>query len=135
MYHLEKVHEHTHGDRQRTQRGSGTVLSATAMLIAIVVTLMALVVIGWVGSGRKARSAADLASLAGAYAVAAGKDACQAAQRSAESNGGKLEECSVQNNGVDYIVNVQVSVDVTPNLPGGPSRTRAESAAGSLPNP
>jgi secretion/DNA translocation related TadE-like protein len=119
----------------RDQRGSGTVLTAAAMMGVIVTTLIALVVIGWVGSSRKARSAADLASLAGAYAIAAGKDACPAAERSAVSNGGTLEACSVQRNGTDFVVSVQVSVPVTPNLPGGPKRTRADATAGSVPYP
>jgi secretion/DNA translocation related TadE-like protein len=119
----------------RNQRGSGTVLTAAAMIGVIVTTLVALVVIGWVGSSRKARSAADLASLAGANAVSVGKDACAAAQRSAQSNGGTLELCTVESNGVDYVVRVRVSVPVTPNLPGGPQQTRADATAGSLPHP
>lgn len=79
----------------RAERGAATVL-AVAVLGLLLVVAAALAVVGaMVTAHRQAQSAADLAALAGARALADGADACRAAAQLAAANGARLTACSV----------------------------------------
>jgi secretion/DNA translocation related TadE-like protein len=53
---------------------------------------------------RAAQSAADLSALAGARAVAQGRDGCASAARVAEANGARLTSCDVGVSAVEVTV-------------------------------
>jgi secretion/DNA translocation related TadE-like protein len=77
------------------ERGAATVL-AVAFLGVLLLVGSALAVVGaMVVAHRTAQSAADLAALAGAGAIAHGDDPCPAAARFAAGNGARLLTCSV----------------------------------------
>jgi secretion/DNA translocation related TadE-like protein len=75
---------------------------------------------------REAQSAADLAALAGAASVAAGRDGCGPARTAAEANNAVLVSCAVS--GQDVSVEVRVAgphwlgqgADLTGNARAGP---------------
>jgi secretion/DNA translocation related TadE-like protein len=77
----------------RGTRGSAAVLATTLAGLLVVVALLATVVGGAIADQRRAESAADLAALAGATAVQAGRDACVAAAQVARRNGAVLVRC------------------------------------------
>ena len=52
------------------ERGSGTALSASIIVVLCVTAFWVLVLSGWIASDQRARQAADLAALAGAHARA-----------------------------------------------------------------
>lgn len=86
------------------ERGVSTVYA----LMAFVTLLMALAV---VASGvrlaraqHQAAAAADLAALAGAQAVGASSDPCEAAARVASANGAQLRSCRISGDVVDVLV-------------------------------
>jgi len=86
----------------------------------------------WFGCAHRARSAADLAAVAGAQAFAAGADACAAARATAASNGATMAACTVDSNGVDFVVRVSVQVAAKPNLAFGPHQFSQTSQAGNI---
>lgn len=91
----------------RGERGAATVL---VMAMATLLMLMACAlsaVGGLVIAHRRAQSAADLAALAGARALANGQDACAEAGRVAASNRATMRRCSLV--GSDVLVEVHVS--------------------------
>jgi len=117
---------------KRDQRGSGTVLMAAVMLIAAMVAFICAVMIAWFGCVHQARSAADLAALAGADAYAIGGDACAAASRTAANNSAELTACAVDSNGLQFIVRVTVRVKFQPQVPFGPDSLTHQSEAGDV---
>jgi secretion/DNA translocation related TadE-like protein len=118
----------------RDDRGSGTVLMMAVMLITAMVAVAGAILIAWFSGVHHARSAADLAALAGAQAYSTGHDACDAARSTATNNKATLTACSVDTNGYDFVVRVFVEVPVSPLLPGGPTKFRQESYAGNVPS-
>lgn len=86
--------------------GAATVL-AVAFLGVLLVVGCALGVVGaMVVAHRTAQSAADLAALAGAGALADGGAPCPAAARLAAANEARLEECTVSAREVSVVVMV-----------------------------
>lgn len=87
---------------------------------------------GWIDSVHRARSAADLAALAGAQAHVKDGDACAAARAAATRNGGRVASCDVQGGRRDFLVAVEVRLELRPVV-GGVHRAVVEKAiAGSL---
>ena len=77
------------------QRGSATVLAVSFIGLLALVTVLVTAVAGAVADRRRVASAADLAALAGAGAVQAGRDACAAAESVAWRNDAVLVRCTV----------------------------------------
>jgi len=90
----------------RGQRGAASLFAVACLAVLMVVGAALGVVAAMVHAHRVAQSAADLAALAGASAVAEGGDACGAAGRIAAANGAGLEGCLVS--GLDVAVTVTV---------------------------
>lgn len=79
----------------RDERGSATV-PAVAVLGLLLLVGAALGAVGaLVAAHRSAQSAADLAALAAAHALAGGRDGCAAAGAVARANGGEVTGCAV----------------------------------------
>ena len=106
-------------------RGSAVPFAVACLGVVLLLGAALAVVAALVADHRRAQSAADLAALAGASAVAAGSDACAAADRIAVDNGASLSGCSVV--GAD----VRVTVVVTgPRWLGSHGDLAAEARAG-----
>ena len=114
------------------ERGSGTVLMISVMLITAMVAFVAACLLSWFGCAHQARTAADLASLAGAGAFDSGSDACAAARTTAASNHTSMTGCSVDTNGVDVVVRVTVQTDARPAVAFGPKSFSQTSEAGHI---
>ncbi|MCW2761150.1 MAG: pilus assembly protein TadE [Marmoricola sp.] len=108
----------------RREDGAGTVLAVAMMGLLVTVTVGVSGAVGVVAAHRRAQSAADLASLAGAGALQDGGDPCQRAGVVAERNGAELRGCDVD--GWDVAVVVARAV----RLPGGELDLEARGRAG-----
>lgn len=107
---------------QPRDRGSGSVLVVGAVAVLLVVGSAALVLVGVVRATHEARSAADLAALAGAQRLATGSSsmqACAGAARIAAGNGARLSRC-VADEGSGEVV-VEVTVEQTTSAAGAPA--------------
>lgn len=91
----------------RGERGAATVLVTAVLGVLTLVGAALGVVAGLVVAHRAAQSAADLAALAGATAVAHSGDGCAAARRVASANEADLTGCAVL--GRDVRVSVMVA--------------------------
>lgn len=91
-----------------SQRGSGTLLVAAALLVAAMIAGAVLVVAGYLAALHHARGAADLVALSGAAAQARGGDACRTAGELARRNGVRLGECRVRGDSFDFVVSTTV---------------------------
>ena len=101
------------------------VMTITAMMAFVAACLMS-----WFGYVHQTRFAADLAALAGAEALSAGRDACEAADATATSNRTTMTACVTESNGVDFVVRVTVQIDSKPQVPFGPKQFTHTSEAG-----
>ena len=115
----------------RGDRGSGTVLTAIAMMVLVAATMAGWWIVAWTDAAQQARRAADLAALAGAGAYAAGRDPCAAARVIATSNRAGLVRCRVSGAPQAFAVTVRVSVALHPRVTGGPRAVGADAVAGS----
>ncbi|WP_103063764.1 Rv3654c family TadE-like protein [Actinomyces qiguomingii] len=109
------------------ERGSGTVMVLGIIAVALCLALGATALIQAQAASGRARSAADLAALAGATAlnsVFAPADPCVTAQRVARANGGDVAGCNID--GED----VTVTVTVPARIVGIPRRAEAAARAG-----
>ncbi len=79
----------------RCQRGSATVLVVAVAGLLLLVGAALGVVAAMVHAHRVAQSAADLAALAGARALALGRDGCVGAADVASANGVRMTSCRV----------------------------------------
>ena len=115
-----------------SDRGAGTVLTAVVVMGIAMALVLAVWAIGWMTSARRADRAADLAALAGATAVASGRDGCGAASLAARRNDATLTDCTVDGSPPSFVVKVQVGVELLPRVtaPGAPRRVVAKAAAG-----
>jgi secretion/DNA translocation related TadE-like protein len=91
----------------RDQRGGATVLVVAMAGVLMLIGTAVAVVIAVVAAHRSAQSAADLAALSGARAVASGGDGCAAATAAASANRARLSSCAV----TGRVVEVRVQVD------------------------
>ncbi|MFN8191887.1 MAG: Rv3654c family TadE-like protein [Nocardioidaceae bacterium] len=95
------------------RRCGGDEIGAATVLVVAVAGLLLLVgaalgvVTALVTDHRRAQSAADLAALAGASALATGRGPCEEARRVALANDATLAACSLR--GADVLVEVVVS--------------------------
>ena len=80
---------------RRHERGAATLLAVSFLGVLVLVGAALGVVGAMVVAHRTAQSAADLAALAGAGAVADGDDAVRAAAGVAPANGARLDGCTV----------------------------------------
>lgn len=113
---------------RRRERGSGTVLAVAAIGVLLVLTTAGLQLGAAATAAHRARSAADLAALAGASAIQqGGVDACAQASAVAGRNEAQVLECSL---GVGESVSVRVSTVVSGRWPGVPDRAVASARAG-----
>lgn len=90
--------------------GAMTVTTAFAVATVLALTLAVLLIARAAVAGHTARSAADLAALAGAHAVREGGDACATASGIASANGAAMPVCTVD--GHDVVVGTEVRVDL-----------------------
>jgi secretion/DNA translocation related TadE-like protein len=88
------------------ERGAATVLAVAFLGVLLLVGCTLGVVGAMVVAHRTAQSAADLAALAGAGAIADGAAPCPAAARLATANEARLEECTVSASEVTVVVTV-----------------------------
>lgn len=92
---------------ERDERGAATVLVVAVTGMVLLLGSALGVVAAMLVDHRRAQSAADLAALAGADALADGGDACAAAGATAGANGADLTSCAVH--GEDVVVEVRVT--------------------------
>jgi secretion/DNA translocation related TadE-like protein len=107
------------------ERGAATLLVVSFLGVVMLVGAALGVVAAMVVAHRTAQSAADLAALGGAGAVAEGRDPCGAAARLAADNGARLDGCAVSA--------LEVTVEVTvlgPRWLGQPHDLSARARAG-----
>lgn len=117
-------------DRRAWRDESG---AATLLVVAFVGVMLLLgaalgFVAGMVIAHRQAQAAADLAALAAAEALAAGRDGCAVGAATAGANEGRLVACTVEGAVVTVEVAVtgprwqQWSYDLTAEARAGPAR-------------
>jgi secretion/DNA translocation related TadE-like protein len=112
----------------RDERGAATVLVLAFLGLLLFVGAALGVVGALVRAHRSAQSAADLAALAGASALARGEDACADAAAVAEANDSTLVSC------VPDGFEVRVAVEVSgPRWLGQTSNLTADARAGPAP--
>ena len=110
---------------RRHDLGAASLLAVACLSVLLLVGAALGVVAAMVHAHRVAQSAADLAALAGASALADGDDGCGVAARIAEANGAALDGCRA----VDREVAVTVRVD-GPGWLGQSGDLTAEARAG-----
>jgi secretion/DNA translocation related TadE-like protein len=93
--------------RCASERGAATVLAVALSGLLLLLGSVLAVMAALVADHRRAQASADLAALGAATAHARGQDACAAAARVAQANGGILRSCAVI--GADVEVAVSVS--------------------------
>jgi len=116
--------------RQPSERGSGTVLMMGVMTLTAMTAFVAACLMSWIRCVHQTRSVADLAALAGAEALNAGRDACDTAAVTATSNRTTMTACVIESNGIDFVVRVTVQMDAKPQVPFGPTQFVHTSEAG-----
>lgn len=93
----------------RGERGSGSMLAVTAVLLAslfVVGSLLAGIAVAGLG---QVRGAADLVAVSAATARAGGEDPCPAAAELAARNGVELARCDTVGDDLDLVVTVVVT--------------------------
>lgn len=119
----------------RDDRGSSTVMALGLIAVLLTTTVAALAVLSAVRAAHQARSAADLAALAGAVVHQEVSDAsasCAEARRIALRHDVELVTCEVDAGGV---VTVTTSAPITHRLAGvGPDRAEGRARAGPDPD-
>lgn len=90
-------------------------------------------VLGWWLQVSKAQDAADLAALAGSSALAVAQDPCRAASLAAQRNDAVLSGCVPLTDGNSFAVEVRVTAQLHPVIPGGPATVQRTAAAGTRP--
>lgn len=119
------------------ERGAGTVLVAGVMVLVLCCLAVALWLTSWLACAQRAQQAADLAALAGARAhgeqvgSAPGAE-CAAAKDFAARNGARLSGCTVQGGAQQFLVRVEVAVELYPKVSGGARQVLRSAVAGSL---
>lgn len=119
----------------RGDRGSAAVISVALLAVAVAAGVVLAAVVGLASDRAAARSAADLAALAGAHAVrddladqGTGREPCEIAARTAVANSATLTVCRVYGDG-----SVQVTVasgSAIAQARAGPAGPRNEEGPG-----
>lgn len=117
---------------RRSDRGSGTVLSASIIIGLMGFMLLVVWSIGWINSFHRAHRIADLAAIAGAHAVAAGHDGCDAAKESARRNGGEVTSCTLRGDMPSFVLVVETATPLRPviDIASAPLHAVGAAAAG-----
>lgn len=113
-----------------SQRGSGSALAASMVVLIAVTAFWVALFSAWVGSSHTARSSADLAAIAAAHAHLRGFEGCDEARRVATANGAELLSCELATGSADFVVELTVSVPLALRVPGGPGSLQASATAG-----
>ena len=116
--------------RSPGQRGSGTLLIMTVVMIMLVLTASFAVVGRYLVAGQRARAAADLAALAGAQTYGRGGDGCGAAGRYASRNGQRMADCSTVGDPDDFVLSVRIVAEVPVRASILPESITVEAHAG-----
>lgn len=111
--------------RDRDARGSASLFVISCLAVLLLVGAALGVVAAMVRAHRSAQSAADLAALAAASALAQGRDPCPAGAGTAAANGARLTACEVS--GAEATVRVEVP---GPHWLGQAADLAAEARAG-----
>ena len=90
---------------------SGNATIVTAGLVVALASLLLVLVHAYtqVRDQQSARTAADMAAVAGAWAQAWAEPACPAARQLADLNGGELLDCDVDTTSGDVVVTVEIN--------------------------
>lgn len=98
--------------------GAATVFTAFAVAVLVAAVLGGLSLASAVAARHRAQAAADLAALAAAQLLPAGKSAaCRQAEALATSMGARLDDCTVER--LDVLVSVTVGLAQTRGLTAG----------------
>ena len=97
-------------ERAQADRGSATAFAAAISLVLVMAATAAVFVVAVVLASHRARSAADLAALAGAVSEVGGGDGCSAARINAHANRAELTSCRVTGDTSSFVVAVTVTV-------------------------
>lgn len=92
--------------RGRGDRGSASLFAIACLAVLLLLGAALGVVAAMVRAHRLAQSAADLAALSAAVAVARGEDGCAAGAVIAEANGARVLSCRVE--GLEAALTVEV---------------------------
>ncbi|MFC7490030.1 MULTISPECIES: Rv3654c family TadE-like protein [unclassified Knoellia] len=118
--------------KHRDESGSGTVLVVAAMGVLLVLVIAALHLGAAATAAHRARTAADLAALAGAATLQDGDASpCARAAQVAGRNRARLVACAL----VGESVSVRVATAVPARWPGVPDEALASARAGPAPTP
>jgi secretion/DNA translocation related TadE-like protein len=109
----------------RPERGSATILVLGAAVVVLAFGVTAATLAAALLTGARVRTAADLAALAGADALGAGREPCPYAATVAAANGARLVRCMAE----PGAVTVEVQAD-GPAVLGRPVRARARAEPG-----
>jgi secretion/DNA translocation related TadE-like protein len=121
--------------RARRENGGATVLVVGAVGVVVTVLAGAGLATAAVRDVHRARSAADLAALAGASAALEGHAGdCTRSSVVAVTNGARMTGCSRAADG-SVVVTVEVPTRVTAVWPGLPDRARSRARAGVVSGP
>ncbi|MDR1851969.1 MAG: flp pilus-assembly TadE/G-like family protein [Propionibacteriaceae bacterium] len=115
----------------RDEKGSGTIITAIALMLCSVLAAGAFLAYGLVDLENKLQGSADLVALSAARAKADGQDACKAAKEAAKDNSVRLADCEEAGDALDFAVSVEVEIDGW-NIPGLPEVYSAQAEAGYL---
>ena len=115
-----------------SDRGSGTILNATLIMVIAVGTLLTAWGIGWISSYQRAGRTADLAAIAGAQAAVAGSDGCSTARDVARRQRATVINCILRGEVPSFVLVVTVHQPLRPEIrfPGAPRWVQGEAAAG-----
>jgi secretion/DNA translocation related TadE-like protein len=113
---------------QRDQSGAATLLVMAMAGVLLLLGAALAVVMALFAAHRVAQSAADLAALSGARAVATGGDGCEVARRIALANRARLTTCEISGR----VVEVEVEAP-GPSWLGRSADLSARSRAGPAP--
>lgn len=113
---------------RRSDRGAATAFGLALLALLLLVAVACGVAVAALAGHRRAEAAADLAALAGAQALQAGRAPCDPAARVAADNGARLDSCAVH--GQDVVVSLHVALGGLGRVVGGvtprlPARARA----------
>lgn len=118
------------GSRNLDQRGGGSALTLSVLIVLILVGLVAAWQVGWLSSGARARSVADLVALSAAQAQQDGRNGCEVAEQVASDNAAELDACEVTTGWGEFVIDVSVLVQLRPQVAGAPQHAKADSRAG-----
>lgn len=133
------------GAKERDERGSGTVLTLTGVMVLVSLAMVLVLGGGYLIGWRQASSAADLSALSAATAATALVSApaatavtaeekralCAVAEATAKANRVRLAECAVRGVLPAVVVAVEVDQPVSAPLAGLPKTVPAKAWASS----